>query len=209
MHDDVWNYYEVKITIGTSAAFEVRINGSSSAEISGTGNFGTNNLDEIRFDVNEIGAVGIQVDDVYANDGTFLGDIVVRTLYPNADGTHQQWTPDVAGTHYTRVNEHHIDGDGSFVYDSTAGHIDSYGMDDLPGVTVYGVQLNLGARKGDAGLREVAPLIRQSGTDYVGTTFTLSSDYDFYSWILDQDPTSADWTVATVNADECGVKTIT
>jgi hypothetical protein len=204
---NVWFYVEMKIVVGTSGTTEVRLNGNSTSEITGTGNFGTSNINRVQFECHSLSGATL-VDDVYGTDGSFLGDIVVRTLYPNGDGTHQQWTPDTGSTHYTRVNEHNFDGDGSYVYDGTVGHIDSYDMDDSPGTVAYAAQLNLGARKGDAGLRQIAPMMRQSGTDYVGPTETLSTDYAFYSWMLDNDPSGSPWTVATINADECGVKTI-
>ncbi len=51
-------------------------------------------------------------------------------------------------------------------------------------------------------------MIRQSGSDNVGTTVTLSSSYIDYTQIYNQDPAAADWTPTTVNADEYGVKEI-
>ena len=206
--DSAWFQVELQIVVGTSGSFELHLNGATEIA-STTGNFGTSNINRVQFFCNGFISGKIEVDDVYINnDGTFLGDIVVRTVYPDADGTYTQWTPDTGTSHYTRVNEHPIDGDASYVYDSTTGHKDSYDMQPLPGVTVYGVQLNLGARKGDAGLRQIAPLIRQSATDYVGATSTLSLAYLFYSWILDQDPTGSDWTATTVNGDEFGQEVI-
>jgi len=76
------------------------------------------------------------------------------------------------------------------------------------GGSVFAVQTVLAARKDDAGVRQIAPVIRQSTTDYDGTTVTLSSTYDQYRQIYPQDPTATNWTIANVNADEFGVKTI-
>jgi hypothetical protein len=42
----------------------------------------------------------------------------------------------------------------------------------------------------------------------VGTTHTLSSYYEFYSWLLDNDPTGSPWLAATINADEFGQELI-
>ncbi len=64
------------------------------------------------------------------------------------------------------------------------------------------------ARKDDAATRQIANLQRQASTDYVGSTVTLSSTYATYSQIFNQDPTAADWTPTTVNADEFGIKEI-
>ena len=127
----------------------------------------------------------------------------VETLYPVSDGHYTAWTPKTGSSHYQMVDEALIDGDGSYVYDASPGDIDSYKMDTFIG-SIYGAQLNIGARKGDAPLRQIKPLIRQSGTDYLGALATLSSDYLFYSWQLDLDPSGAAWTAATIHADEFG-----
>ena len=202
-----WFYIELKIVIGTSGSYELRLNGSPTPEISGTGNFGTNQINRVAFFCHGIPG-SIHVDDLYGDDANFHGDIVVRTQYPNADGTYSQWTPDAGTAHYPLVSETLADGDGSFVYDSTVGDKDSYTMTPLVANSVKGVQLNLGARKGDAGLREIAPLIRQAGVDHVGPTETLSQDYVFYSWLLENDPTGVAWTATTIAADEFGMEVI-
>lgn len=207
--EDSFFYVELKIDVGAGTA-EVQLNGAP--EISATG-VSLSNVDTIRFESHTFDGFTI-VDDVYVLDSSgsapndFLGDVTVRTLYPDADGAHTAWTPDVGTDHYSRVNEHNFDGDGSFVHDATAGDKDTYSLDPLFASVVYAAQLNLGARKGDGSLRQIAPVIRQAATDHVGDTFTLSSDYVFYSEQYDKDPTGSDWTAATINADEFGVDLI-
>lgn len=210
-----WFYVEIKITVGTSGTFELHLNGA--VEIaSTTANFGTAPISAIRFQYEKLGGGSTYVDDVYVLDTTgaapnndFLGDVAVRTLYPDADGTYSQWAASPSGAHYDDVGEAVFDGDGSFIYDSTPGDKDSFTLGALPVSTVYAAQLNLGARKGDAGsTRQIEPLIRQSAVDHVGPTWTLSAAYLFYSWLLNQDPAGTDWTGATVNADEYGVELV-
>ncbi len=209
---ETWFYVELKVTVGTSGTAEVHLNGGPEIA-SSVGNYGSSNINEIIFFNQQIGG-DTSVDDVYIADTTgsapqddFLGDVRVETLYPLADGTHTDWTPKFGTAHYQQVNEHLIDGDGSFVYDANPGDKDSYILETFIG-PIYGVQLNIGARKGDASLRQIAPLVRQAGTDHVGTTSTLSADYVFYSWRLDKDPTGSDWLAATINADEFGQELI-
>jgi hypothetical protein len=76
--------------------------------------------------------------------------------------------------------------------------------------TVFAVQTNLIARKDDAGLRTIAPVIRTGGTDYAGTTTAaLGASYLDYTQLYDrQDPVAADWSVTTVNGMEVGVKEV-
>lgn len=209
-----WFYVELKVTVGTAGSFELHLNGA--VEIaSTTGNFGTANIDEIGFQNHTLGGDTF-VDDVYVLDTTgaaprndFLGDVTVRTLYPNADGTYSEFSASPAVPHYRDVNETLIDGDSSFIYDANPGDKDSFTVGPLSVSSVYAAQLNLGARKGDAGAtRQIEPLIRQAGVDHVGPTFTLSAAYLFYSWLLNQDPTGTDWTGATINADEYGVEVV-
>ncbi len=214
----LWFQVEIKIVVGTSGSAEIHLNGAT--EIASTvGDYATSDINQIVFESNpvEIGTVATTgVDDVYALDTTggsprndFLGDVQVRTLYPAADATYTDYTPKTATAHYLQVNEAQIDGDGSYVYDTTPGDKDSYTLQPIFSSTIFAAQLNLGARKGDGGLRQIAPMVRQSATDYVGPTETLSAVYRFYSWPLDQDPTGSDWTPTTLNADEFGMETIT
>ncbi len=208
-----WFYVGLKVIVGVSGHGTVQLNGG--AEIASTlGNFGSTNIGRIAFWNMSLGG-DTSVDDVVVLDSSgsaplndFLGDVRVETLYPVTDGHYTAWTPKIAGPHYQMVNEHLIDGDGTFVYDASPGDIDSYKMDTFIG-SIYGAQLNIGARKGDASVRQIAPLIRQSGTDYLGTTSTLSADYVFYSWLLDTDPAGGSWLAATINADEFGQELIT
>ncbi len=208
-----WFYVELKCVKGASGTATLHLNGAAEIAAS-TGNYGTSNFDTVEF-ANHSLSGNTKVDDVFVLDTTgsgpqndFVGDVRVVTLYPVADGSYTQWTPDTGTDHFSRVDELLIDGDASYVKDATPGDKDSYLMDTFL-TTIYSAQFNLGARKGESALRQIAPLIRQAGTDHVGATFTLSLDYLFYSWILDNDPTGSPWLAATINADEFGQELIT
>lgn len=214
----VWNYVELKIVVnGASGSCEVHLNGVTEIA-STTGNFGSTAIGIIRLNASSGTGLSYDFDDVYACDttgsarNTFLGDVRVKTIYPDGDGAHTQWTPSSGTNHFDRVNEHtgtYPDGDTTYVSDATPGDIDTYTMGDIDGAaTVHGVQVNSYARKDDAATRQIAPVIRKSGTDYVGNTFTLTSSYAFQSQLYDQDPSGVDWTATTVNGMEVGVKEI-
>ncbi len=217
---NTWYYIEVKaFQSGASGTCELHLNGVSGEIASTTGNFGSSNFDTVDVVGQASGQPVFDVDDLYVADtsgssprNTFLGDVRIVTVMPSSDGAHTAWTPSGAGTHFSKVNEisgTYPDGDTTYNSDSTPGDIDSYGADDIDsGATVFAVQVNLYARKDDANTRQIAPLIRQASTDYVGTTVTLGSSYAFFSQLYNQDPVAADWTAANVNADEYGVKTI-
>lgn len=207
-----WIYCEFGLTVGASEAFSVHLNGAE--VIADTGNFGSADIDRVTLTADVL--CHVCFDDIYILDSTgpsplndFLGPVTVRTLYPRMDGSHTDWTPLTGPAHYPEVNEREIDGDGSYVYDASAGDKDSYYLNPITAATVYACQLNVGARKGDATTREIAPLIRQSATDYDGPTYALSNDYLFYSWQLGQDPSGSDWLDSTINTDEFGAEVIT
>ena len=154
-------------------------------------------------------------DDLYLCDGlgsvnnTFLGDIRVQALLPTSDGAATDWTPSAGSDHYALVNEVPSDGDASYVASATPGDIDEYGVTPIAVAsgTVFGVQVGLYARKDDAGSRNIAPVVRESGTDHVGSDIALGASYAYYFQVYDEDPaTSAAWTIAGINGDQFGVK---
>ncbi len=206
-------YVELKLVVGTAGHATVHLNGQP--EIAATlGNYGSSNIDTIEFSNHSLSG-NTHVDDVVVLDTTgsapqndFLGDVRVQTLWPVSDASHLQWTPDSGTAHYSRVNETLIDDDASYVITATPGNKDSYKMDTYLS-TIYSAQLSVGARKGESASRQIAPLVKQAGTDHLGSTSNLTIDYSFYSWILDRDLASATWTPTTVNANEFGQELIT
>ena len=72
---------------------------------------------------------------------------------------------------------------------------------------VFGVQLNVVARKDNAGPRVLAPLYRGESTDFPQTAaeIGLSNTYETVQAEFDNDPaTSKTWTAAGVNAGQFG-----
>ena len=216
-----WYFIELKVVIaGASGTVEVKLNGA--AEIaSTTGNFGSSSIDNIAPTVEAYGTAGVtqEYDDIYVLDTTgsdnttFLGDVHVETIYPATDSaTNDQWTPDTGTNSAARVNEHtgtYPDGDTSYIFSSTVNQKTTFDMDTLASLTgtVYGVQTNLYARKDDAATRQIAPVVRQGGSDFDGTNAALAITYSEYTQIYENDPSdSADWTISKVNSAEFGVK---
>lgn len=220
---NTWNYVEVKVTKGATGSCEVRLNGESSIAAS-TANYGTLDADKIEFTCTATGFTlisSMSFDDVYVLDTTgsapqndFLGDCVVQTLAPTADGVGVDWAPDSGTARYARVKEltgTFPDGDTSYVSSSATGDIDTYDVGGVssPSGTIYAVQTNLYARKDSAGAASIAPVIRQGGINYVGTTVGLSTSYVTYSQLWALDPSGGAWTTSTVSNDEFGQKNVT
>ena len=212
-----WYFCELKLIIGAAGTCELHLNGVPGEIAPTVSNFGTANFG--RFQVRQAqNQPGCKYDDLYIQDLTgaapnndFLGDVTVETLLPTADGTHQAWTPTPAGTHFSTVNNNPPDDDTSYVSDLTAGDLESYTVNPLALVSgqVYGVVTNLYARKDDAAGRQLAPLIRTGGVDYVGnTTPGLGSTYLFFRQVFQSNPAGGAWTIASVNGAEYGMKEI-
>lgn len=217
---NTWYYIELKFTIGTgtAGAIELKLNGAS--EIAATSSLNTRATSNTLWNglglvtQNQAGTAGYY-DDVYALDPTsgtntdFLGPVSIIALAPSAAGNAAAWTPS-SGTNHGAVSETAQDGDTTFNQSSTANQIDTFAYQNLPiaAGSVYAVQHVLVA-KHDGGARSIAPVCRQSSTDYVGTTRAVSSTYAPYKEIREVDPaTSSAWTVSGVNSAEFGYKLI-
>lgn len=214
----IYYYVEMKVYVhGSTGRVIVRING----------------VVDIDFTGNTLGAVNLLVDawrpilsssnpvywdDLYFADNTgaqnndFLGDVRVEALFPNATGAAGTWTPNAAGANYTKVNEASPDSDTTYVSTGVVGNIDEYNFTDSTAVAavIKGIQTGLFARKEDAGARTIAPVIRQTATDYVGTAVALGVAYAEYQQMYELNPaTGVAFTLAEVNADQYGVKLVT
>jgi hypothetical protein len=147
-----------------------------------------------------------------SNTGTDtpFGDRAVQLILPNGAGGDTGFTP-LSGANYTNVDEAPSDGDTSYVYSSTPGTKDTYTLQDLPVAAdaVEGIVWKSVARKTDAGTRTIAPVLRISATDYVGTTQNPSTSYSGYFQAYAQNPaTSAAWTPSDVNGLEAGQEVV-
>jgi hypothetical protein len=73
--------------------------------------------------------------------------------------------------------------------------------------TIFGVQVNMAARKDDAGGRTLRSLTRVSGNDYEGDSQNVGTDYRVYRQIIEKNPnTTAAWTESEINGAEFGYK---
>lgn len=215
-------YIETKLTIdNTAGAIEFRVNGAADSSVSGidTRNGGTAGLIDIfTFGTNTTysGAGSTAyIDDFYMCDtagsvnNTFLGDVRVDCLMPNADGTYLDGTPSTGTTHYTLVDE--IPPTTSD-YNALAAtnNKDTYGFSALPSVgtsLIKAVQLNFALLKSDTGSRGASNVTLSGGTLDYSTTSALGTTLAFKTSINETDPnTSAAWTEAAVNAAEFGVR---
>jgi len=215
---NTWYYVEWKVTIGASAAYEVRVDGTT--VITGTGN--TQNagstINEFRVGVTATTGSGwFQLDDLYIvnTSGTlnnnFLGECQVFMNLPTADGSATQWTPSTGSTHWPNVDDSNPDDDSTYNSSGVVGQID---LQTVPSITptgaILGVQTVLTARKDDVATRQIADQCKSGSTTNTGSTQTMASAYGMFRQIRETDPnTGVQWTSGALNAAEWGVKVIT
>jgi hypothetical protein len=155
-------------------------------------------------------------DDLYVLDGSgaaplndFLGDCRVDARYPTAEGASSAWTPLSGTDNALMVDETAPDDDTTYNSTSTVGATDTHVVQDapVPGAVLYGVQLCLSHKKSDAGTCSIAPVVRHSGVDQVGTAFNPGTTYVYSVTPYGLNPgTGAAWTEAGFNAAEFGYK---
>ena len=217
---DVWYYVEVKVTIGNSAAFEVRVNELS--VISGTGdtqNGATTTADRVRLRAGSGSGTSTtrRFDDFYIADTSggaptndYLGDIRVEAIFPNGNGNTSNLTGSDGNStdNYLLVDETLTINDADYVESNTVGNKDTYAYTNVTPTTgtVYGLQPVLRAAKTDAGARSVASVARHSGSETDGTNQALSTTTRYYADVRETKPGGGAWSISDVNGAEFGVK---
>lgn len=217
---NIYYYIEIKVVIGNTGSYELRIDGGTELSNGSIDTQASTNATCDRFQFAggaNLGSPLADYDDLYVCDtsGTvnndFLGDVRVSALFPNGAGANSQWTPFVAGANYTNVDETTPNDDTDYVSDATVGHIDTYAYSDIvaTAASIKGIQWIFYARKDDAGTRQIAPVIWQSGAAQVGATQTLGTNYNYFPVVFETNPhTAAAFTLSEINGDEFGVKVI-
>lgn len=220
-----YQYLEFKVVHSATGSYEVRLNGANILSASGVDTTSTANnysnhiavLGRVETSLSGFACTTTDIDDLYVLDGTgsanndFLGDRRVDCYFPNGNGNSSQLSGSDGNStdNYLLVSETTPDDDTSYVQSATVSQKDTYAtanMSHTPSA-INGVQVNMYARKDDAGLRSIASVTRSGGADTDGATRALSSGYQYHSQIIESDPnTAAAWTQSGYNNAEFGVK---
>ena len=215
-----FGYLEWKFTINdATGSYDVRYNGVSITSGSGVdtrnGANSTSNQFQLRSSTN-IGG-NYDFDDLYICDSTgssnndFLGDVRVDCYMPSGNGNSSQLAGSDGNStdNYALVDEASQNGDTDYVQSATSGQKDTYAFTDMSHTptSIFGVQINMIAKKDDSGTRSICAVTRSGGSDTDGTTQALSTAYLDYREIRETDPnTAAAWTRTNLNNAEFGVK---
>lgn len=217
----VWHYIEIHYHPDDSAGvFEVKVDEVSVVNVTGVDT--TNGLTHVRaFDIGPHGNPGQDYffDDLYICDeigtinNTFLGDVRVATVLPDADTATKDFTPDTGSVNFSRVDESPvIDDDTSYVENGTVGATDLYSFAAV-GVTgtVHGIQVNAHARKTDSESRKIKLVAKPGSTESVGPIeHNMPANYFTFSQIYETNPdTSVKWLIPAIDAGIYGMKVTT
>lgn len=211
-----YSHCELKVTIDDAAgSFDFRIGGVSvmSGSSIDTKNSANAYANAVRI-TSASNTGNCYLDDFYicdtsgsvAND--FLGEVRVKTIRPTTEGTNSAWTPLSGTDNALMVDETSQDGDTTYVYSDTINARDTYVIADMPatGGAIYGVAVNVMARKEGDVSRKIKPVVKSGATYSLGSEVTLSTAYTNTQQVYTTDPnTSTAWTESTVNAMEAGV----
>ena len=213
-----WYYLEFDVTIhDTTGAYELRLNGSTTPELSATNvdtrNAGTGVVNALDlWNPYATNSVIIDFDDLYIDTNTFRGDVRCETLLPNGNGNSSVLVGSDGNStdNYLLVDEAAQNGDTDYVTSGTAGDKDTYTYGNLTptGGTVVGVKPILIARKDDAGVRTVASIARHSATEEDSAAVALTTSYLAIYDVRATKPGGGAWSISDVNAAEFGVKVV-
>jgi hypothetical protein len=217
--DATYHYIEVKIFVhASSGTLEVRKNGS--AIIGPLTNQDTfhaastlNNIILGRGGQSSSSSLMFWYDDFYLLDGsgstsnTFLNDVRVDVMFPNAEGNTTQWTPSAGTDNSANVDESQFNADTDYNSSSTVNDKDTLAFPSAPvaNTNYHAVQLNMMARKEEAGPGGLKGVIRLGGTDYLSAELPLTSDYTDVRTIFDRRPSdNGVWTASDIDGAEFG-----
>lgn len=219
----IFAYLELKVAIHPSAGtVEVWINGVPRLTLPGQNTRTTANTQWNSFSLGMQDSSGnshttnnraFEYDDLYVLDGSgpppwnsALGDVRVDVRNPTGPGASTGWTPS-AGANWDAVNDAAPNDDTDYTSAATPGLTDTFVVQDAPAVgsTLYGVQVNLSAKKADAGVCLLNPVVRHGGTDYTGAALSPSTLYSYLRQPYATNPgTGAAWEEADFNNAEFG-----
>lgn len=209
--DNVWNYLEVRMKHDNSAGeVELKLNGIQVLNLTSLDTTNTANAYATEVWIGNCN----NIDDVYIVDktvsgATFLGDLKIVGLLPNADDT-VAWSRSTGSTNYSCVDETDSNQDTDYVYTTATSTSDIYGLPDLSGTpTIKGVEIVTTAKRDNTASAEIRNLAKSGTNTTSGTTTALSIDYTLVRTQLENVPGGTGWSYSDVNGLKVGVERVT
>jgi hypothetical protein len=218
---NTWYAFEIEVVVHNSTgSFKVRKNGNtvddhSTTGIDTAGGTVNNYANKLQIGQNTTFTNGQVFDDLFwrsdASSVAWMGDIRCYTRMPASDAS-TQFARSTGATNFSCVDEAQQNALTDYVFDSTPGDQDFYGITSIASTPVATIAVTTRAlmQKSDAGSRTAAVQIKSGATTVASPTLTLTTSGWLWAWRTDiTDPaTGAAWTAAAVNNAQCGPKVI-
>lgn len=217
---ETWVYIELKVTIGSSGSFEIRMDGETVCSGSGVN---TQALSDAGANCVAFGWYSSSghfieyYDDLYICNGEgsvnndFLGGCRIDVITPESDGNSTQWTPST-GSNYDCVNEGvHASSNTDNVSTYTTNNLDLYNFTTLSfdPTTIRGVQLCAMGKRTSVQNRNIQLAARVNSTNYFSATQALESTDRVRVHVFETNPnTGSLWTKSEVGGAEFGIKAV-
>jgi hypothetical protein len=110
---------------------------------------------------------------------------------PIGAGNYSEFSKQGSASNWDNLDDTTLDSDSTYNYSNTVGQRDTLDCGNLPAITggIFGVQVNMAARKDDAGGRTLRSLTRVSSTDYEGDPRTSAPITGFIARSSSKTPT--------------------
>jgi len=203
-------YIEANLIVANSGGFvEVRVNEVSVVTYTGDTQ-GASNAFATNIQIGQgASSAPAYISDFYVHTTRYLGDIKVRYIKPNGNGTNRDFSLSTGTDDFAVLDDVPPNGDTDYAYSETVNDKISCAMEDvdLLGGTCEGIQVLANVRKDEANVRKIKTLILEGGTETLGDEESIPTGYYYATTCYDENPrTSAAWTDAQLDAIEAGIK---
>ena len=210
-----WYAFEIEVFISNTAGYmNVRKNGNPVNDFTSATNLDTQasaNAYANKLTLGSQVSVSFVVDDLYwrsdASSVPWAGDLRCYTRMPASDAA-VQFSRSTGASNFSCVDEPQQNAATDYVFSSTPGHADLYGIAPIAStpLTTYAVTTRAYAIKSDAGTRTMAVQLKSGASTVASPTVVLTTSNWQWAWRHDTtDPaTGAAWTAAAVNLVQCG-----
>lgn len=209
----VYATVELQMTIGNSAAYELRVNGVT--QFSGTGDTqpgsdtGVNNFYMIMGQAAAFTENFHWFDDVAVDDADWVGESVITAIKPNEAGTTTELLPEPNTDDNWQTVDEIPPSDTDYNYTTVADKKDTYVHESLPGAAsvIKAVVTVARVARSGADITHAYLVTRTGTTDYEGSAQNVGTAVNIVTKLEELDPdTGLPWVVGDFNTSETGIR---